>query len=199
MFPSPLSQGIRGLNSRYHPFLIHATKVQLFSETTKYFGNFFRIILIKNLTTGTVPIAHNRDSPFCDTVRKESLLTTDDEKNIGVLRCPTCAHTFECEFKKISDILAILRNNAYLCAVNINTCIMTQLVITLKDQSYLPNIRRILKSLVGVEKVTTAKTDAKTAPRKKRLSRYEQSLLDVEEGRVYSYENSEEFFKKMGI
>ena len=30
---------------------------------------------------------------------------------------------------------------------------MTQLVITLKDQSYLPNIRRIVKSLVGVEKV----------------------------------------------
>ena len=76
---------------------------------------------------------------------------------------------------------------------------MTQLVITLKDKSYLPNIRRILKSLVGVEKVTTAKTDVKPATRKKRLSRYEQSLLDVEEGRVYSYENSEEFFKKMGI
>ena len=76
---------------------------------------------------------------------------------------------------------------------------MTQLVITLKDQSYLPNIRRILKSLVGVEKVTTAKTDAKPAARKKRLSRYGQSLLDAEEGRVYSYENSEEFFKKMGI
>ena len=72
---------------------------------------------------------------------------------------------------------------------------MTQLVITLKDQSYLPNIRRILKSLVGVEKVTTAKSKA----RKKRLSRYEQSLLDVEEGRVNTYENSEEFFKKMGI
>ena len=32
---------------------------------------------------------------------------------------------------------------------------MTQLVITLKDQSYLPNIRRIVKSLVGVEKVRT--------------------------------------------
>lgn len=76
---------------------------------------------------------------------------------------------------------------------------MTQLVITLKDQSYLPNIRRILKSLVGVEKVTTAKTGAKPAARMKRLSRYEQSLLDVEEGRVNTYENSEEFFKKMGI
>ena len=76
---------------------------------------------------------------------------------------------------------------------------MTQLVITLKDQSYLPNIRRIVKSLVGVEKVTTAKNTTKSAARKKRLSRYEQSLLDVKEGRVYSYENSEEFFKKMGI
>ena len=30
---------------------------------------------------------------------------------------------------------------------------MTQLVITLKDQSYLPNIRRIVKSLEGVEKL----------------------------------------------
>ena len=76
---------------------------------------------------------------------------------------------------------------------------MTQLVITLKDQSYLPNIRRILKSLVGVEKVTTAKTGVKPAARMKRLSRYEQSLLDVEEGRVNTYANSEEFFKKMGI
>lgn len=75
---------------------------------------------------------------------------------------------------------------------------MTQLVITLKDQSYMPNIRRIVRSLVGVEKVTTAKTVIKPV-RKKRLSRYEQSLLDAKEGRVHSYENSDEFFKKMGI
>ena len=34
---------------------------------------------------------------------------------------------------------------------------MTQLVITLKDQSYLPNIRRIVKSLQGVEKVNVAR------------------------------------------
>ena len=73
---------------------------------------------------------------------------------------------------------------------------MTQLVITLKDQSYLPNIRRIVKSLVGVEKVSTAKTAARP---KKRLSRYEPSLLDAKEGRVNTYESSEEFFKEMGI
>ena len=48
---------------------------------------------------------------------------------------------------------------------------MTELVITQEDSSYLPNVRRIVKSLVGVEKVCV--------PRKKRLSRYEQSLLDV--------------------
>ena len=84
---------------------------------------------------------------------------------------------------------------------------MTQLVITLKDQSYLPNIRRIVKSLVGVEKVrlvgvekvSTAKSADKPAARRRRLSRYEQSLLDAKEGRVNSYESSEDFFKKMGI
>ena len=41
---------------------------------------------------------------------------------------------------------------------------MTQLVITLKDQSYLPNIRRIVKSLQGVESVSI--------PREKRVSQH---------------------------
>ena len=76
---------------------------------------------------------------------------------------------------------------------------MKQLVITLKDQSYLPNIRRIVKSLVGVEKVTTTKNANNKATNRRRLSRYEQSLLDAKEGRVNSYESSDEFFKKMGI
>ena len=64
---------------------------------------------------------------------------------------------------------------------------MTELVITLKASSYLPNVRRIVKSLVGVEKVSV--------PRKKRLSRYEQSLLDVKEGRVYEAESVDDLFK----
>ena len=76
---------------------------------------------------------------------------------------------------------------------------MTQLVITLKDSSYMPNIRRIVKSLVGVEKVSSVRTEAKPLAHKKRLTRYEKSLLDVKEGRINEYENSEEFFKKMGI
>lgn len=37
--------------------------------------------------------------------------------------------------------------------------LMTQLVVTLKDQSYLPNIRRIVKSLQGVESVSTTRKE----------------------------------------
>ena len=59
----------------------------------------------------------------------------------------------------------------------------------MKDQSYLPNIRRIVKSLQGVEKVSV--------PRKKRLSRYEQSLLDVKEGRVYEAKDVDDLFKQV--
>ena len=66
---------------------------------------------------------------------------------------------------------------------------MKQLVITLKDESYLPNIRRIVKSLVGVEKVST--------PRKKRLSPYEQAQLDVKEGRVYEAKDVDDLFKQI--
>lgn len=65
---------------------------------------------------------------------------------------------------------------------------MTELVVTLKDPSYLPNIRRIVKSLVGVEKVSI--------PRKKRLSRYEQSMQDMKEGRVYEAKDVDDLFKK---
>ena len=43
---------------------------------------------------------------------------------------------------------------------------MTQLLITLKDKSYLPNIRRIVKSLQGVESVSTPRKQAESAPRK---------------------------------
>ena len=66
---------------------------------------------------------------------------------------------------------------------------MTELVVTLKDSSYLPNVRRIVKSLVGVEKVSV--------PRKKRLSRYEHSLLDVKEGRVYEAKDVDDLFKQI--
>jgi len=73
---------------------------------------------------------------------------------------------------------------------------MTQLVITLKDQSYLSNIRRIVKSLVGVEKVSTT-TIPKVTSRKRRLTRYEKSMLDLKEGRVYEYNSLDDLIKEI--
>ena len=58
---------------------------------------------------------------------------------------------------------------------------MTQLVITLKDQSYLPNIRRIVKSLVGVEKITTAKPADKPATRKKFLGEFRHAVAQAKD------------------
>ena len=45
---------------------------------------------------------------------------------------------------------------------------MTQIVITLKDQSYLPNVRRIVRSLQGVDSVRVSK--------QKRVSRKKNSI-----------------------
>ena len=45
---------------------------------------------------------------------------------------------------------------------------MTQLVVTLKDQSYLPNIRRIVRSLQGVERVRVARQTATNIPSRPR-------------------------------
>ena len=45
--------------------------------------------------------------------------------------------------------------------------IMTQLVITLRDKSYLSNIRRIVKSLQGVESVSVARQKRVTGKAKK--------------------------------
>ena len=47
---------------------------------------------------------------------------------------------------------------------------MTQIVITLKDQSYLPNIRRIVKSLQGVERVSVTRQKESEATAKARMS-----------------------------
>ena len=66
-----------------------------------------------------------------------------------------------------------------------------RLTVDFEDISMLRDIRKAISMVRGVTKVSI--------PHRKRLSRYEQSLLDAKEGRVNSYENSEEFFKKMGI
>lgn len=73
----------------------------------------------------------------------------------------------------------------YLQAEILNYQDMTQLVITLKDQSYLPNIRRIVKSLEGVEKVSTKSTIP--VKRKKFLDEFRHAVAqtkDFKEGKT---------------
>ena len=66
-----------------------------------------------------------------------------------------------------------------------------RLTVDFEDISMMRDIKKAISMVRGVTKVSV--------PRRKRLSRYEQSLLDAKEGRVYEYESSDEFFKKMGI
>lgn len=83
---------------------------------------------------------------------------------------------------------------------------MPQLIITLKDQSYLPNIRRIVKSLVGVEKVTTSRDVAVKKPRlydpetgKHLNDKTMKAIEDVRNGKDKgkSYSSFEDFEKAM--
>jgi len=60
---------------------------------------------------------------------------------------------------------------------------MTQLVITLKDQSYLPNIRRIVKSLQGVESVSTSQKQV-TPIGNKQSSAIRRSKTSTRKGKV---------------
>ena len=57
---------------------------------------------------------------------------------------------------------------------------MTQLVVTLKDQSYLPNVRRIVKSLQGVEHVSKPRKDIPLYVKRKTAVKKSQATLKSE-------------------
>ena len=65
-----------------------------------------------------------------------------------------------------------------------------QLLVNIEDMSLLKDIKKAISMVKGVGKITV--------PRR-RMTSYERSLDDERNGRVNHYENSEEFFKKMGI
>ena len=65
-----------------------------------------------------------------------------------------------------------------------------QLLVNIEDMSLLKDIKKAISMVKGVGKITM--------PRR-RMTSYERSLDDERNGRVNHYENSEEFFKKMGI
>lgn len=63
-----------------------------------------------------------------------------------------------------------------------------QLVITVEDSSILPSLHKLLSSFRGI-----------SIMRRMRKTPYEQSLEDIEKGRINRYDSKEDFYKKMGI
>ena len=64
-----------------------------------------------------------------------------------------------------------------------------------EDSSILPSLRKILSPIKGASIVKSSKVkDTESS-----LSAYEQSIDDVENGRVHTYGNVEDLFEKMGI
>lgn len=64
-----------------------------------------------------------------------------------------------------------------------------QIIVNIDDMSMLKDIRKAISLLKGVGKITV--------PRRKRLSSYERSLRDLDEGRVYEYESLDDLIKEI--
>ena len=62
------------------------------------------------------------------------------------------------------------------------------LLVTISDEMMMKDIKKAISMLKGVENVTK--------PRSKRISAYERSLCDLEEGRVYEAKDVDDLFKQ---
>ena len=90
-----------------------------------------------------------------------------------------------------------MRNFHYLCTrIKIKNMIATtiptqpgRLTVDVEDISMLRDIKKAISMVRGVTKVTV--------PRRKRLSSYERSLRDLDEGRVYEYDSLDDLIKEI--
>ena len=63
-----------------------------------------------------------------------------------------------------------------------------QLIVSVEDPSLLKDLKKAIGMMRGVTKITI--------PRRKRLSSYERSLRDLDEGRVYEAKDVDDLFKQ---
>ena len=63
-----------------------------------------------------------------------------------------------------------------------------QLIVSVEDPSLLKDLKKAISMMRGVTKITI--------PRRKRLSSYERSLRDLDEGRVYEAKDVDDLFKQ---
>lgn len=64
-----------------------------------------------------------------------------------------------------------------------------QILVHVEDVSMLKDIKKAISMLKGVGKITI--------PRRKRLSSYDRSLRDLDEGRVYDYDSLDDLIKEI--
>ncbi len=64
-----------------------------------------------------------------------------------------------------------------------------QILVDIEDMSMLKDIKKAISMVKGVGKITI--------PRRRRYSSYERSMLDLEEGRVYEYDNLDDLIKEI--
>jgi len=62
-----------------------------------------------------------------------------------------------------------------------------QLIVNVEDVSMLKDLKKAISMMRGVTKITV--------PRRKRMSSYERSLRDLDEGRVYEYDSLDDLIK----
>ncbi|MCR5039694.1 MAG: hypothetical protein K6A94_10195 [Bacteroidales bacterium] len=64
-----------------------------------------------------------------------------------------------------------------------------QLIVDIEDMSLINDIKKAISMLRGVGKVSR--------PRRKRMTAYERSLRELDEGKVYKYDSLEDFIKEI--
>ena len=64
-----------------------------------------------------------------------------------------------------------------------------QLIVNVEDVSMLKSLKKAISMMRGVTKITI--------PRGRRLTSYERSLRDLDEGRVYEYDSLDDLIKEI--
>ena len=64
-----------------------------------------------------------------------------------------------------------------------------QILVNIEDMSMLKDIKRAISMVKGVGKITV--------PRRRRMTSYERSLRDLDEGRVYEYDSLDDLIKEI--
>ncbi len=63
------------------------------------------------------------------------------------------------------------------------------MIVDIEDMSLINDIKKAISMLRGVGKVSR--------PRRKRMTAYERSLRELDEGKVYKYDSLEDFIKEI--